>query len=569
MAVTKIRDKNGVFQSMLSIKGEKGDAYTLTEADKTGIANDVVEIVTDDGVPEYWEAHIADKISTIKSLQDAGGKDCFSYVVMTDMHHPSNLGKNAPLLAKRIMDECDIKYALILGDVRNRGCWETKEEAQTEWDNVEKMLAPLKSKILMTQGNHDAGYGTGDYDGDGDNDTFAYEFTPAEMFERVYRKAGRTGDAAYDASGTAFYVDDVANKVRYILLNTQLNFDGNVGYDSYETVDGMAKYPSMCKFRYTQCQYDFLTNDALATIPSDDWKVVMGSHMPINQTGEMPEYPVMVGVLNAYQNKTTYAGEYAGTAEGSGGGTTANFTNLADPNTKGSSAQSPLWLDGYRLTSGGNTEANASYMVTNVIPCGPNDVVRIKGIDASNIHRITYALLDGAGNGGTTYFSSVVSGEASVYGYDTEEDGSVMKITILREGTEGIRMSIATGTDITGLIITVNEEITYTQSEASGGYDAVSVDCDFTNAKGELICYNGGHVHEDKVSKTCYPSGALSFPIITTRCDAAQENDSTLKAERVTGTTTEQSFDVFTVNKKTRKIYATKIGAGADREIGY
>ena len=25
MAVTKIRDKNGVFQSMLSIKGEKGD----------------------------------------------------------------------------------------------------------------------------------------------------------------------------------------------------------------------------------------------------------------------------------------------------------------------------------------------------------------------------------------------------------------------------------------------------------------------------------------------------------------------------------------------------------------
>jgi hypothetical protein len=38
---------------------------------------------------------------------------------------------------------------------------------------------------------------------------------------------------------------------------------------------------------------------------------------------------------------------------------------------------------------------------------------------------------------------------------------------------------------------------------------------------------------------------------------------------RVTRTITEQSFDVFTVNKAERKIYATKIGAGDDREIAY
>ena len=54
-----------------------------------------------------------------------------------------------------------------------------------------------------------------------------------------------------------------------------------------------------------------------------------------------------------------------------------------------------------------------------------------------------------------------------------------------------------------------------------------------------------------------------------TRCDAAEENNAELKAERVANTTTEQSFDVFTVNKAEGKIYVTKIGAGDNREISY
>lgn len=369
--------------------------------------------LVESGIPDYWTEHLANKIETIKALQDMGGKDSFSFVVMTDIHYPSNLGKLSPTIAKEIMDKCDIKYALILGDVRNRGLHSTKEQCESEWAGLEAMFKPLSGRILQTQGNHDAGYGRGDYDGDGDEDTYAYEFTPAEMFNRVYRKAEML-NAHFDNSGTAYYVDDVSAKVRYILLNTHLNFDGNVGYSSYETVNGMAKHPSMWKYRYTQSQYDFLINDALNSIPSDDWGVVIGSHVPINQSGEMPEYQVMVGVLNAYNNKSTYTGEYAGV-----------------------------------------------------------------------------------------------------------------------------------------------------------GYDTVSVNCDFSSSKGTLIAYHGGHTHQDKISTSCYPSGVLNFPIITTRCDGKEENISELKDERQAGTITEQSFDVFTVDKKERKIYATKIGAGSNREIGY
>ena len=76
-----------------------------------------------------------------------------------------------------------------------------------------------------------------------------------------------------------------------------------------------------------------------------------------------------------------------------------------------------------------------------------------------------------------------------------------------------------------------------------------------------MVGYFHGHTHVDSVD------ASNSFKLIGTRCDAAEENNSTLKAERIAGTTTEQSFDVFTVTND--KIYATKIGAGANREIYY
>ena len=77
--------------------------------------------------------------------------------------------------------------------------------------------------------------------------------------------------------------------------------------------------------------------------------------------------------------------------------------------------------------------------------------------------------------------------------------------------------------------------------------------------------------HTRVVTETHTDSKGTSstFPIITTRCDGANENSETLLAEKVAGTTGEQSFDVFTVNTKTRTINATKIGAGADRVITY
>jgi dihydrodipicolinate synthase/N-acetylneuraminate lyase len=47
MAILKIRDAEGNEQEILAIKGDKGDSYVLTDADKQEIAQMAAELVVD------------------------------------------------------------------------------------------------------------------------------------------------------------------------------------------------------------------------------------------------------------------------------------------------------------------------------------------------------------------------------------------------------------------------------------------------------------------------------------------------------------------------------------------
>ena len=517
-------------------------------------------------LPDYWKEYIDAKCSTIKALQDAGGKDCFSFVVMTDLHFPSNLGKRSPDLARKIMDEINAKYAFCLGDVQTRGCWHTKDEVASELASVEAFFAPIKNRLLRTQGNHDGSYGWLDRDGSGDysntgkapadRETYVHNLTPAEIYERFYRPNSLVGDIHTDESGTGYYIDDNASKVRYIVLNTQKN-----DYELQE--DGTQKYPNMWLFRFTQSQFDFLTKDALVTGLTDAWSVVVFGHCPLYQ--EIGDREVMQGVLNAYKNKTTYNGEYAGTA---GGGTSIvkGYTNLAEP-LPDNKTDTTKWVNGYRFSSTA-ISAQAGTTLSNVIECTNGDVIRIKGVTLrSGTDR--FAVNRTADSTGVTadsygyYNSPAAIGGNALWSFDGLTDG-VYKFTIGSGAftVNSLRFAMPTPEDASSVIITVNEEIKETVV-TTGGYDSVSVDVDFTAAKGNLVGYFAGHVHVDNNTVT----GGV--PVITTRCDAKEENTDALKTERVVGTTTEQSFDVFTVNTKTKTIHATKIGAGGDRTITY
>lgn len=514
------------------------------------IDDDNVNVTDASAIPDYWQDHLQSKIATVKALQDEGGKDCFSFVVMTDMHYPSNLGKRSPVLAKEILDKCDIRYALCLGDVQTRGCHNTKELLLAENEQIEEMLSPVRDRLLQTEGNHDGSYGWLDRDGDGtynntdssgntkepaERETYVNNLTPAELNSAIYRKVGLVGDVHFDESGSGYYIDDTANKVRYIVLNTHCN--------DYELQDdGTSKYPKMWVFRFTQSQFD-LVIEALNNIPSASWGVVVAGHCPLFQ--EIGDREIMQGVLNAYRNKTAYTGKYDGTAVGG-----VSYKNLAQNFETG------------RLNSSGNVStSNATGAVTCVdyIPLsqteGESTVIRIKGYGALTDYNISLYNNEKVSVNSTG--ADVIFG--SRYSYDSE-NGIVTLIHQPNASYAFLRVS-GIPTDTTAdIVITVNEEIT---ESADGGYDAVSVSCDFSNSKGELVGYFHGHTHLDSVNNS------NAFKIIGTRCDAKEENTEALNNERVAGTITEQSFDVFTVNKATRTIHVTKIGAGDDREISY
>lgn len=350
-------------------------------------------------VPKYWEDYLLEKAETIRALQTAGGRDCFSFAALADIHESSNLGKYSGALARRLLDSCDIKYALVLGDTAMRGSAETESELLSSFDRAEEILSPIRDRALQLRGNHDGSWG------DDGSTYYIRDLSPEKIHSLIWRKAGMVSGAAFDDTGSAYYVDDPANRVRYILLNSHW-----LPYQ--ENGDGTPKYSTFRNARFGQAQFDWLIRDALRV--AQGWAIIIGTHVPLSDD---------------------YA-EYFG----------------------GSAGESVLLR-----------ELLAAY-------------------NSREIFRETF--------GGTL------------------------------------------------------------------GVDAVEVEVDFYDAVGEVIAVVAGHSHTDTAA-------LCGVTVITTRCDAAEENTEELKAQRVKGTVTEQSFDIFTVNRKTRTITATKIGAGEDRVIPY
>jgi len=85
--------------------------------------------------------------------------------------------------------------------------------------------------------------------------------------------------------------------------------------------------------------------------------------------------------------------------------------------------------------------------------------------------------------------------------------------------------------------------------------------------KPQIICVVCGHVHRDFSMVS-----SVGYPIIATACDTgstiATDYDP-VNVNRTPGTTNEQLFDVCHINKATRTINMTRIGAGADRSFTY
>lgn len=92
-----------------------------------------------------------------------------------------------------------------------------------------------------------------------------------------------------------------------------------------------------------------------------------------------------------------------------------------------------------------------------------------------------------------------------------------------------------------------------------GAWDYVSVSCDFSGKpEGELIGFFAGHSHADSIV-----TGDAPCTVVTVASDAI------LADGRTAGTVTEHVVDFVTVNRWTKTVSLTRLGAGADRSYSY
>lgn len=109
-----------------------------------------------------------------------------------------------------------------------------------------------------------------------------------------------------------------------------------------------------------------------------------------------------------------------------------------------------------------------------------------------------------------------------------------------------------------------------------GGAPATVID--FSECGGEVCCLIGGHSHidfyknagdtivVDDIDSTVL---TLPVPLIVTTTDNCGAESSASSLTRTVGETSEQAFDVFTIDTTNRTIKTTRIGAGSDRTFSY
>lgn len=128
-------------------------------------------------------------------------------------------------------------------------------------------------------------------------------------------------------------------------------------------------------------------------------------------------------------------------------------------------------------------------------------------------------------------------------------------------------MNVQNGNLAAELVQAFKNKTTYTgTSKATVDTEfKLTVNANFTGKGGNVIGWLSGHMHADGLNRN-RPAG-INFNILETLNDS--KNVWSGQPNKVTGTATEQAFDVLTINKKLRRVNVTRIGAGTDRLFTY
>lgn len=271
-------------------------------------------------LPEYWQTAIDNLEETVETLQNNAGRDAVQFLWCSDIHGTSGYvnsngaGTSATThigqIGRYTMDKFKLPFFAITGDIMSQSSRTTEDAVWNEYDGVNQILAPIKEdELLMMKGNHDGAWGSAV-----DGVYYLKNIGTKKLYNAIYRKQAKDRTRVFGADGTYFFMDDTQG-IRHIFLNSHT--DGNGSNDS----NGHAVYNPMKNFVYGKEQLEWLI-DVLSNANGKD--IVVYGHPLISQSADGT---LLAGILNAYNNKTSYSNSLTVSAEY--WGTDAEYTNIS------------------------------------------------------------------------------------------------------------------------------------------------------------------------------------------------------------------------------------------------
>ncbi len=260
-------------QGVAGYTPKKGVDY-FTEADKAEMVADVTASL--DGIPDYWKTALEEGAEAINTAICNAGSNKSAFLFYTDAHY--NYGSQmSPKLLKYLYRHTGMNKTLFGGDIVNNEAADYDTMAYLwNWRNQLKDLPNHHSVV----GNHD--------DGNATNNLFSEQYVYGYLLAPE-----ETENTVRGNSGLYYYLDNKAEKTRYLFLDT-----------AYQ---GMSTH-----------QQDFIKN-ALLTTP-EGWHIVVIAHIwyypdydqydvrPIPIAGLDPNASKVITMLDAYNSRS---GEYA------------------------------------------------------------------------------------------------------------------------------------------------------------------------------------------------------------------------------------------------------------------
>lgn len=284
------------------------DVETLKEATQE-LKNKIENTETTD-IPSYWKDEIAEKTQVVKDLQALGGKNCVSFVWASDTHIPdsdtdntTNIGRTKDLgkLMAKMLDNCEIPLAIISGDINSRGSYQTEELFTSSLTKILEHLAPLwgSNQLLLALGNHDGCYGNGNTEG-----SYVKQYSPEKLWQIFFRSQALDFRRVFSDDGLYYYVDNIPQKTRFIILNSHFGGESENGYSIND------RFNTSC---YGQAQLDWFADTAL-DMP-EGYSAVIVAHAPPSITYTVDKQQ-LIGIINAYCTKDKFNGSYTEGVEG-------------------------------------------------------------------------------------------------------------------------------------------------------------------------------------------------------------------------------------------------------------